>query len=131
MRYSFNLFVIFIALMGVWVNTQNKDFCEMYVQNNNQIDFGFDPKSLSILVIGSDYWVYVGNTGLFETNSRRLPNGFDSECQTLFCVKDCDSKSGSLGCLKVIQFIFSIISFVNYNESIHFSPGTHRMADKS
>ena len=106
MRYTFNLFVVLIASVSVLAFTQNKDFCEMYVQNNNQIDFGFDSKSLSILVIGSEYWVYVKNAGRFETNSRRLPNGFDSECQTLFCVKDCDPKSGSLGCLKVILFLF-------------------------
>ena len=118
MRLLFVVFVVSIASFTVSVVAQNKEFCESFVRNRNQIDSALiirsygELYSYSILIIGRDYWVYHYSAFDFSDpmagQSRRLPDWFDTECQTLFCVNDCEWK-GALGCLKVIQFIFSFI----------------------
>ena len=120
MRFTFCLFVVSIASFGVLVDTESKDFCELFVENGNQLDFYLGMGGWAVHIIGRTYWI----TNTTET----LPNGFDTECLTLFCVNRCDSKDGSLGCLKVIQFMFS--SYVCKIDSIDFSRDV-RMADKS
>ena len=117
MRFAFTLFLVSISMISVLVFAQNKDFNESFVENNNEIDggFGISPITdyndnsfahrLQILIIGRDYWVL--DSGTLETKSLRLPDGFDSECLTMFCVNWCGSRNGSLGCLKVSQFMFS------------------------
>ena len=123
MRFIFCLFVVSIASFGVLVDTQDKDFCESFVRNGNQIDFFPVMNGFGVRIIESDYWI-----NSFKNDSKILPNWFDTQCMTIFCVNQCDSKSGSLGCLKVIQFMFS--SYVCKIDSIDFSRDV-RMADMS
>ena len=142
MRFVFTLYLVSISTISVLVFAQNKDFSQTFIKNNNEIDGGFaispityfpyedfsSAYRLQILIIGRDYWIYDSVKDILETNSRRLPEGFDSECVTMFCVNHCGSRDGSLGCLKVSQFKFSFISLGKYNELIDFRTKVLRMA---
>ena len=136
MRFAFTLFLVSISTISVLVFAQNKDFSKSFNENNNEIDNGlaispitfkddFSIGPLQILIIGRDYWV-VGD-GL-QTKSIRLPDGFDTECVTMFCVNYCNSRDGSLGCLKVSRLTFLFIFYVKFDESFDFSPKVLRMA---
>ena len=130
MLLSITPFVVLMASMSGFVFTQNKEFCESFVDNNYEIDFGFAMfYYFRVFITGRDYWsshqAYDFNQ--FNNKSQRLPDWFDSECVTLFCYEDCDPIIGSLGCLKVSQFMSSFM-FVYYNESIDFRPKVLRMA---
>ena len=131
MRFTISPFVVFMALMSGFVFTQNKEFCQSFVDNNYQFDSVITMQAhYRVFIIGREYWAHnnLYKNPYIKTKSRRLPDWFDSECKAFICFYYCDSTRGSLGCLKVSQFMSFFHMFVEYNESIDFRREVLRMA---